>query len=517
MISDRKYLPIGIHTFEQVRAGNFVYVDKTPMLYSLWNTGRVYFLSRPRRFGKSLLIDTLEQLCRGRKELFEGLWIYDKWDWETTYPVVRIDFGAGITHDKAVLESRLRLSLKECAEYYGVALQEDPNVANQLRMLLTDLERHCKQPVVVLVDEYDKPILDNFTNPEIAEVMRDGLRDIYSVLKAQQESLRLVLLTGVSKFAKVSVFSGLNNLEDISLSPMYGNICGYTQEDLQSDFVEWLDGVDLDLVKTWYNGYNFLGEKVYNPFDVLLYLKNRQFKNYWFETGTPDFLLQLMQEAHVSLPELENYYSTDELLNKFDHNNLVMEGFFFQTGYLTIKEVIDNYDGSLLFRLGYPNHEVKRSMSSLFLHTNAPRRLPNHLQMQMTRAIIEGKPELIEAPIKQFLASIPFDWYKFSKMDQYEGYWSSLIYSIFSMIGVFLQAEDTTNMGRVDLSLRWEQHLFLIEFKMDQSSKDPIEQIKERGYIEKYAEPGRRIWFVGMTFDPEIRNLSKFQWELATV
>ena len=508
----RKLLPIGVHTFEQIRADNFVYVDKTEMLHSLWTGGRVYFLSRPRRFGKSLLVDTLHQLMLGRRELFTDLWIEDKWDWDVIYPVIRFDFGSGVVHSKEDLDSKIRFHLSNTAKKYQITMKPDV-LSSQFAQLLIDLEEKYNQKVVVLVDEYDKPILDNFTNPEISEIMRDGLRDIYSVMKAQQESLRFVLLTGVSKFAKVSIFSGLNNLEDISLSPMYGSLCGYTQADIERDFVDWLDGVDMDQLKKWYNGYNFLGEKVYNPFDVLLYLKNRQLKNYWFETGTPDFLIQLMKQSQFSLPELESFYSTDDLMNKFDANNLVIEGFFFQTGYLTIKERFNALNGLEKYRLGFPNLEVQHSLSSLFLSTCSPTRFNHHLQQQIVTGILEGNPTLFEAPLRQFFSRIPFDWYKFSGMEKYEGYWSSLIYSVFAMVGVYLQAEDTTNKGRIDLSLSHENHMFIIEFKMTTNNEDPIEQIKSNGYAEKYKRPDMKIWAVGITFDKKERNIIKFQTE----
>ena len=509
---NRRGLPIGIHTFDQIRGRNMIYVDKTQMIKSLWDGGSVYFLSRPRRFGKSLLVDTIHQLAVGRKELFEGLWIEEKWDWNAVYPVIRFDFGSGIVNSKKELDSKIRLFLERAAMEYGVELQDDIP-SSQFHRLLWQLEQKYKQKVVVLVDEYDKPILDNFTNLESTEVMRQGLRDLYSVMKAQQDSLRFVLLTGVSKFAKVSVFSGLNNLQDISLNRKYGNICGYTQVELERDFIDWLDDVDLKQVKKWYNGYNFLRDPVYNPFDVLLFLENRIFKNYWFETGTPDFLFQLMREQNFSLPQLEALYSTNDLMNKFGTNDIVIEGFFFQTGYLTIKEVQEKLNGSLEFKLGFPNLEVQLSLSELFLLKGSPTRFHHHLQQQIVKGILDGKPEMFEAPIKQFFSSIPHQWYLKNEMGKYEGYWSSLIYSMLAMTGATLQAEDTTNIGRVDLSLSYKQHSFVIEFKMTSNPDDPIEQIKANRYYEKFLQEGQRIWLVGMTFDKEQRNLVKYQCE----
>jgi len=270
----KRKLPIGIQSFEKIRTGSFYYVDKTKYIEKLAReSGGYYFLSRPRRFGKSLLIDTIRQAFSGRRELFEGLYLYDNWDWSKRYPVVYISFGAGVHHSIRELEESQRVIIEEHADQYKVK-EKYRSVKDRFYELIKGLHRKYNKGVVVLVDEYDKPILDNIEERELAIELREKLKNFYSVLKDGDRYLRLVFLTGVSKFSKVSLFSGLNNLKDITLDPGYGEICGWTGQELQEVFKERLEGIDIKEVKRWYNGYNFLGDKVYNPFDILLFIKN---------------------------------------------------------------------------------------------------------------------------------------------------------------------------------------------------------------------------------------------------
>ncbi|MEA3239958.1 MAG: AAA family ATPase, partial [Pseudomonadota bacterium] len=332
-----KKLPIGIQSFADIRNSNYCYADKTPLIAELVEQGKFYFLSRPRRFGKSLLIDTIAEAFAGNRELFKGLYLENNWDWETRYPVIRIDFAESILDSRERLDEKLCQQVDDSALLYELHLErKDPS--DRLHEFIRKLHHKTGQPVVVLVDEYDKPILDNITNPEKAAELRDGLRNFYSVLKAQSAHLRFVMLTGVSKFSKVSLFSGLNNLKDITLDSRFGTICGYTQDELETVFHEYLDNVDLDQVKTWYNGYNFLAEPVYNPFDVLLYLDSREFKPYWFETGTPTFLIDLIQSRQLNATDLEKLKITDRLMGSFDVDYIEPQPLLFQTGYLTIHE-----------------------------------------------------------------------------------------------------------------------------------------------------------------------------------
>ncbi|MFH1097397.1 MAG: AAA family ATPase, partial [Candidatus Desantisbacteria bacterium] len=270
-----KKLPIGIQTFSEIILENYCYADKTKLIYELVNQGKYFFLSRPRRFGKSLLIDTIKELFEGREELFKGLWIEDKWDFSKKYPVIKIDFGAGVFKKREELRERIFFVLKENQKRLTVDCINQTLTSNYFEELITKAKERYGERVVVLIDEYDKPILDNIETPEIAQEMREELKNLYSVLKSTDACIKFVMLTGVSKFSKVSLFSGLNNLWDITLESNFSTICGYTQNDLETVFVEHFADVDLEKVKLWYNGYSWLGESVYNPFDVLLFLKSK--------------------------------------------------------------------------------------------------------------------------------------------------------------------------------------------------------------------------------------------------
>ena len=284
----RKKLPIGIQTFREIREDDCYYVDKTGFALKLATEGKAYFLSRPRRFGKSLFIDTLAELFAGNEPLFRGLHCHDRWDWSVRYPVIRISFAEGVMESRADLDQRIEEVLRENEQRLGLT-GEPASVAGRFGALIRGAQQKYGQRAVVLVDEYDKPILDNLTRPEVARQIRDGLRDVYSVIKGQDAHIKFAMLTGVSKFSKVSLFSGLNNLKDITVDSRYSAICGYTDEDVDRVFAAELPGLDREEIRRWYNGYNWTGEAVYNPFDLLLLFDARDFKPYWFETGTPTF------------------------------------------------------------------------------------------------------------------------------------------------------------------------------------------------------------------------------------
>jgi hypothetical protein len=347
-----KKLPIGIQTFSTIIEDNYCYVDKTLLIAKLIDQGRFYFLSRPRRFGKSLLIDTIADAFSGKKALFKGLFLESNWDWETTYPVIRIDFAQGVIKTLTRLEERMLKSLSTQAQQAGITLSST-HVDDCFEELIQKLSQQTGQQVVVLVDEYDKPILDNLSDTDTARELRDGLRNFYSVLKAQGAHLRFVMLTGVSKFSKVSIFSGLNNLEDITLDPRFGTLCGYTQQELETTFHDHLKTVDLAALKKWYNGYNFLSEPVYNPFDVLLFLRNHSFKPYWFETGTPTFLIRMIRENKIPAESIEGLKISHHFLGSFDVDNINPQPLLFQTGYLTINSrVVSFFKKNVTFKNG---------------------------------------------------------------------------------------------------------------------------------------------------------------------
>ena len=356
-----KKLPIGISTFKAIRQEYAYYVDKTQFIKQLVDNGKYYFLSRPRRFGKSLLIDTLKQAFLAEKEYFNGLFLEQHWDWRQKYPVIHLSFGGGVIESREILDNSIHALLKENAQRFRLEISEK-TLHFQFKELIRKLYHQFQQPVVILIDEYDKPILDNITATETATKIRDGLKNIYSVIKDCDEYLKFVFLTGVSKFAKVSIFSGLNNLTDITLDSRYATICGYTQAELVDVFQDKLAEVDLTSIKLWYNGYHFLGESVYNPYDILLYLDSKVFKNYWFETATPSFLIKLLQEKRYYLPQLEQLEVTEEVLGNFEIEQITLETLLFQTGYLTITGIDNTLPGKRIFTLSYPNLEVKMAL-----------------------------------------------------------------------------------------------------------------------------------------------------------
>jgi len=505
-------LPIGIQTFREIREEGYCYVDKTSLIARMADEGKYYFLSRPRRFGKSLLVSTLAAAFAGQRELFTGLHLENHWDWSRRAPVITLDFGEGILDSRQRLDQRIRRMLDIQAEAHGLNLQQE-EAGDRLEELILKLHTATGERVVVLVDEYDKPILDHLHQPERALALREGLRNLYSVLKSQDARLRFVLLTGVSKFSKVSLFSGLNNLTDLTLDPPFATVCGYTQGELESTFTDWLDGVDLAKLRQWYNGYNFLGEPVYNPFDVLLYLRNREFLSYWFETGTPTFLINLLKTRRYNLAALDRLEAGETLLSRFDVDCIEPEVLLFQTGYLTIRHQI-HQGGRIKYRLGYPNQEVRMSLSDALLNALTPdMQRKEQTQDRIYAALEADDPEGLHQAFHAFFASIPHDWHRRNDIADYEGYWASVVYCYFAALGLTVVPEDVTNHGRIDLTILWPGRAYLLEFKVVELSGPgrALEQILTRNYAQKYA--GQPMTLMGMEFSSVERNLVGFEWQ----
>ncbi|MBN2895148.1 MAG: ATP-binding protein [Campylobacterales bacterium] len=505
-------LPIGIQTFQKIRSDDYVYIDKTPEALKLIHSGHQYFfLSRPRRFGKSLFIDTLHNIFDGKQELFEQLHIHDKYDWSKRYPVIRMDFG----NQKAKTPEKLALYIKnrlfDIAQHYDVEINRE-EYYEIFKELITNLQEKYNQKVVILIDEYDKPILDNIEDIPLAKEMREILRGFYTIIKGADADLRFAFLTGVSKFAKASIFSGLNNLYDISLDTDYATICGYTQEDLERSFKAHLKDADMDEIKRWYNGYSWLGEAVYNPFDILLFIQNRcEFKNYWFETGTPTFLIKLMKEKQYFLPNLADLEAGDSLINSFDIEDLDVEAILFQAGYLTIKE--KHRIGALyMYRLKVPNIEVQTSLNDHLLKYIEPNQhTKTKHQSGIYKALSSCDLEALKTNLIALYASISHHNFTKNQIDHYEGFYASVIYAYLASLGVDLIAEDITNKGRIDLSIKMDHAIYIFEFKVD--AKDALSQIKSKRYQEKYLSADLPIFLIGIEFDSHKRNISKMEWE----
>ncbi len=507
-----KKLPIGISTFSKVIDGDYIYIDKTKEALDLITNHQYAFLSRPRRFGKSLFLDTLQEIFQGNKKLFSGLYIEDKWDFEDRYPVIRISFSGDLRSEESLKKNILHV-LKYNQHSLDVTCDDIREFDTCFSELIQKSYEKYQKQVVILIDEYDKPILDNLDQMQVAHENREVLKSLYSVMKESDRYIKFVFLTGVSKFSKASVFSGLNNLEDISLNPNYGTICGYTQNDIETSFLTYLEGVDLKRVQEWYNGYNFLSDKVYNPFDILLFIRNQHtFDNYWFNTGTPSFLVKLFKSQNYTLAEFENFQSIKTILDSFDIDNLNLPTVMFQSGYLTIKEVIQKRN-RIEYILDYPNLETKMSFNNYLLgyFVNEPMsqsRVQNGLIDMLEVADLDS----LEKVIQSLFASIAYNNFTNNYIENYEGFYASVIYAYFAGSGFDrVIAEDATSEGRIDLSVIIDDKVFIFEFKVD--SKGALEQIKKKNYQQKYMNNYNEIYLIGVEFDSKERSLVGFSWE----
>ena len=368
----KRRLPTGIQTFREVRETDCYYVDKTAHVRALVEEGKHWFLSRPRRFGKSLLLDTVKELFEGNEALFRGLHVHPHWDWTARHPVLRLDFS-GNCGTVETLHAGLMQQLDDVEEDFGLALpRRYDDAAARCRQLLRALHRETGRRVVVLVDEYDKPMLDALDAPDAARGSRDYLRGVYSMIKSRDADVRFTLFTGVTRFSKVSLYSGLDHLTDITLAPAHSAICGYTDEDLDTVFAPELPGLDRQAIRDWYDGYHWLGaEKVYNPYDVLLLFGTRRFDAHWLEPGTPTFLVRHLLDNRVSPPALDGLFASGDLLGTGDVGDVATEALLFQTGYLTVRDTVD-VGGEAYYRLDCPNREVRRGLNRLLLRAQAP-------------------------------------------------------------------------------------------------------------------------------------------------
>ena len=506
-----KKLPIGISTLSQIIEGDYVYIDKTQEALELIENYKYTFLSRPRRFGKSLFLDTLAEIFAGNKELFKGLYIHNKYEFKT-YPVIRISFSGDLRSPDG-LRKMIMATLRENKKRLGVECSDDTSFAICFKELIQNIFDAYQQGVVILIDEYDKAILDNLDQLNIALENREIIKSFYSVMKDCDRYIHFVFLTGVSKFTKTSIFSGLNNLSDISIKPQFARICGYSEGDIQQHFREMVQHVDYKKVKDWYNGYNFMGEKVFNPYDILLFIDNDyQFKSYWFETGTPSFLVKLIKENRYYVPNLEHLEVDSSLINSFDIEDISLESILFQSGYLTIADVQHRRD-RYLYTLTYPNKEVRLSFTDNLLNHFVNKSKKNSILDDLYTIFFEAHLEGLEINLKQLFASIAYNNFTNNEIDRYEGFYASVIYAYLASLGFQIIAEDVSNHGRMDLTLLTENNAYIFEFKV--KGKDPLQQIKTMRYYEKYTN--YETWLIGIVFDVKDRNITKFVYEKANV
>lgn len=511
-----KKFPIGIQTFEKIIDGNYLYVDKTKQIYDVITTGTTFFISRPRRFGKSLFCSILEQIFKGNKKLFKGLWIYDSnYKWQP-HPVIRIDMSRIRCKNADDFERRLFNKMKEIAQENDIECPENFLPDEVLALIIKKLSK--KNTVAVIVDEYDKPILDHITDIKVAEEIRDVLRGFYGQLKSLDEYLKFVFLTGVTKFSKTSVFSGLNNLKDLTFDERAASLFGYTQKELEFYFKDHIKKMALKYktsktqvlmqLKDWYNGYRFSKkrEKVYNPFSVLLSLDAFDFKNYWFETGTPTFLIELIKKQNYQISELESVEVGPIELGSFDIESLYPLTVFYQTGYLTIT---DYNERSGNYRLSYPNREVKNSFLHLLIKSSTKYREADirNYYASLQKALEENDIELFIKTMKTFYANIPYTVQDKQKEQNYQ----LLFYAMLKLLGFTIIVEEPTNIGRIDAVITMNDYIYVFEFKVNQDVKKALRQIEDKKYYEKYMRSGKKLIAVGINFDSKEKNISDFE------
>ncbi|MEZ4662711.1 MAG: ATP-binding protein [Caldilineaceae bacterium] len=507
-------LPIGIQTFSEIINGNYLYVDKTRHIHRLLTTGKFFFLSRPRRFGKSLTLSTIASIYRGERELFEGLWIAEQWEWQKVQPVLHISFSS-VDYQGLGLEEAIKQMLTFQAAQYDVVLESE-TIKSMWAELIRKLAQNGK--VVILIDEYDKPIIDFLENKPQAIENRQILKTFYSVVKDSDPYIEFMLLTGVSKFSKVSIFSELNNLNDISLDRRFADLTGYTQAELERSFVPHMEEAEqilrlnhselLAQLRHWYNGYSWDGEVyVYNPFSVLSFLQKVDFRNFWFETGTPTFLLKLLREQWLF--KLENLTVSEQTFASYDIEHLEAIAILFQTGYLTIKERREFG----LYVLDYPNAEVKESLLSYIIADlrNAQTPLTKPMVIQLYEAFYTNDLEQVIALIKSIFKNIPSHIF----LSQAEAYYHSLIYLVFFYLGQYTESEVNTNDGRLDCVIQTPTHIYILEFKLDQSAEEALKQIKDKGYADKYAADPRPKVLLGINFSRAQKTVDGWLMEVS--
>jgi hypothetical protein len=513
-----KKLPIGIQTFSEIREGEYVYVDKTKQIHELINSGKYFFLSRPRRFGKSLTLSTIRSIYEGRKDLFEGLWIESQWDWSQIRPIIHIQFNE-IGYLENGLPAALHKTIDEHAAIHGIELTPD-SFDQKFRELIRKLAQ-AKGKVVLLIDEYDKPLIDYLEKEQLPTAFENQriLKSFYSILKSADPYIELLIITGVSKFSRVSIFSDLNNLDDVTMDRSTADLVGYTQTELEQYFEPWIDlcledglapnrnGL-LSKIKQWYNGYTWDTKTfVYNPFSILNFFKKRSFEDYWFKTGTPTFLIKKLKEAaYFQLNDLE---ISDSLLESYSLEDLDARSLLFQTGYLTIKARDTERN---LYTFDYPNREVEQALSNhligaLLGHSHLTSANPVR---QLENAFAANDIAKVATIINAMLKDVP----SLLLAEKNEHFYHALVHLHFRYLGFFIQSEVHTSDGRMDAVVHTPTHIYLLEFKIDQSAQAALQQIRDKAYADRFRADGKIIVGAGFNFDTEKHRVSEWLSEI---
>lgn len=512
----RKY-PIGIQSFEKIRRNDYLYVDKTALIHQLVNTGAPYFLSRPRRFGKSLLLSTLQAYLEGKKELFEGLDIYDLEKEWAVHPVLHLSLNAEKYDSPERLDKQMDSQLMGWEELYGTD-KADWTYSIRFMNVIKAAREKTGQQVVVLIDEYDKPLLESFHDKELQEQFRNILVSFYSVLKDADPYLKLIFITGVTKFAQVSIFSTLNQLKDISLNKDYESLCGMTATEIEKNFAPELDEMAtidgttregiMQRMTAMYDGYRFCrfqAEGIYNPFSVLNALDQKEFGNYWFATGTPTFLVKMLQRTNFDVRELVNGIDVAEAsLNTYQADDEDPVPMIYQSGYLTIK----SYDSEfMLYRLGFPNDEVKYGLLNYMAPFYTPvmeRDVPFYIG-RFTKELRAGDVDAFMNRMRAFFGSMSYEL-----SNDTERHYQAVFYIVFTLLGQFTQAEVRSSHGRADAVVKTSDYIYVFEFKLNGTAEEALQQIDDKGYLIPYQVDGRKIRKIGVEFDATTRNIGRW-------
>ena len=533
-------LPIGVQSFKVLRNDRYLYVDKTAYIVQLVTSSRVYFLSRPRRFGKSLFLSTLSAYFLGKKELFRDLYLEKAEEeqavlesraaWQE-YPVLYLDFNIGKYTDSRALNERLHVMLSEAEFSYGISTSKEaqPFFASRFERLIKAAYQQTGKQVVILVDEYDKPLLQTMgVNEALNEQYRNELKAFYSVLKTCDEYIRFAFLTGVTKFSKISIFSDLNNLKDISLHETYAGICGITQKELEDNFEPEIQALAerqglnypqaIAALKQWYDGYLFhpAGEGMYNPFSLLNAFDYKEIKSFWFSTGTPTFLVNFLKEAHYFIPDLDGNVELDEEgLQTYRAVAQDVLPVLFQAGYLTIKKYISDLR---LYRLGFPNDEVRYGFLHNLLpaYSDVPFGQTGVWVGRFVQDIRNGNVNEFMERMRSLIAGISYDNFSSKELKLREQNYQTAVYLIFALMGQFVQTEVHCAMGRADCVVQTADSIYIFEFKLNSngSAEDAIAQIQKQNYAAKYKTNGKKIVLIGAGFDEQMRTISEWKAEV---
>ncbi len=508
--------PIGIQNFEKIRTEGYVYVDKTALVYKLVNEGCYYFLSRPRRFGKSLLISTLEAYLSGKKELFKGLAIEQlEKDW-TEYLIFHLDLNVGEYQSKESLYEKLDTFLTPLEEQYGT-LPSLHEAGQRFEYVIRQAYKKTGKRIVILVDEYDKPLLATIAHPELQDSFRTTLKAFYGVLKSMDGYIKFALLTGVTKFGKVSVFSDLNNLIDLSMDERYQTICGITEEEIHKYFEGSIHELanrygksyeaTFERLKEDYDGYNFVeyGVGVFNPFSLLSTLSKQKFGRYWFETGTPSYLVEVMKQDNYRLPDLTREQVTGDFLNSIDSMSKNPIPLIYQSGYLTIKA----YDPEFgFYTLGFPNKEVEEGFADYLLpfYTNVKQGDSAFFIGNFIRELRQGLVDDFMLRMETMLADTDY-----KVVGDSELYFQNAFYLISRMLGFYTEVERETSNGRMDMTVKTKDYIYIFEFKLNGSADDALRQIEEKDYAKPFALDNRKLIKVGVNFSLEKRCIEEWK------